>query len=845
MKIRQHHLVLSLMAMTLLLSAATWVAAATPATTPAGTPTARTQTDRAVGLANGSVALSFSRQTGALVSLKNLRTNDEYLKGPENDGNPFRVYLDTTDDMPPAAKAGDPFRVTPVEDAMGGKTIDAKDCRLVKSAFNREGAAGVLSLVLAHPDSKLEFMLTVTLPDDDVVAQCALEIGNAGSKAHRVMTAMPYLTGISLGPDRASNKGVKVRQWGMTNLPAWSDTGWPYPIWNMRWNAVYDYGADEGLGVIVADGKAQPGRIFRRFAPSGMSVLHYPAPMLAPRQRIKLPTAKILVHQGDWRFVGRKYRDELDEDFTQRMAPEWLKQISVLGSCPNFAAVAQGPGDTGRTPPSFEDSAAHLLSWPYEAGGCAGWPQAIKGGEFPTYTGDYAVRADMGGAESLKKAIEKAHAADQRVLLNIAFHTIHRDAQFLRGKNPADYWVQPGPKAEFDQSPEKKNFFACMGYKPWQDQLISVCTRLLKETGADGFYLDEGGGVYWPCFNPAHHHKSPYNVGEKLWGVKFHQRLRQAMDQVNPQTMLITENVNESLLPYLDGAHSGETPTRDFPPFAFVFPRFRSAGYAPVIPAMLSDMNAGDGAAAMSDLRPPPNAIAYHEQIQGKGGFAPTTMGFEGKDPAMIKSLTPTNLRWAELRTTFQEALDAGDSTLHDPVAEVDNPSDYVARLWRGPRYWLLNAGHFAGWPLSQPVRFRLPELPENITEAYEIDLTNFNAEPTQLAREPGGIYVTIHHGFSAVLLPTSDCPPLMLVPPVEPCNIGKQIDIPLRALAPWRKDSAPIRVNMAIPGVFPAKTLELPITIQAQPPADAVRGFHFLRISGDCLPLKRNFLVR
>ncbi|NRB28052.1 MAG: hypothetical protein HRU37_10285, partial [Roseibacillus sp.] len=67
-----------------------------------------------VELANDRVSLSFDEKTGALISLKNVATGDEYLKGPTAGGNPFRAYIDTKDILPPAAKAGMPFSVTPV-----------------------------------------------------------------------------------------------------------------------------------------------------------------------------------------------------------------------------------------------------------------------------------------------------------------------------------------------------------------------------------------------------------------------------------------------------------------------------------------------------------------------------------------------------------------------------------------------------------------------------------------------------------------------------------------------------------------------------------------------------------
>lgn len=822
-------------------------AAPTTARVQTASPTQRTQTDSTVGLANGSVSIAFDRKTGALKSLKNLATNDEYLKGPETDGNPFRLYLDTKDTMPPAARAGDPYRTTPLEDAMGGQIVDASACRLTSSSFDRTEHGGVLKLVVQHPRSKLEMALTVALPDEDVSSDWTLQVANGGGTRHRVMVAFPYLTGLAIGPDRSANRGVKLRQWGMSNLPAWAQTGWPYPIWNMQWNAAYDPATDQGLGMIVADDKARPGKIFRRFAPSGMSVLHYPAAELSARQSVKLPTAQILVHRHDWRFVAERYRRFITKSFPQHQAPEWLRLISVLGSCPNFGPIGRGE-DAGKPVPTFADTSSSFFSWAYEGGGLGGWQELLKGGAFPGYTGDYIVRADMGGAASLKQAVDKAHAGGQRVLLTIAFHTMHRDALFLKGRNPRDFWVQPSPDADFDKTVTNKNFFACMGYKPWQDQFISVCTRLLAETGVDGFYLDEGGNAYWPCFNPAHKHTDPYNLNETFWGVTMHKRLREAMDKVNPHAILTAESANEANMPYLDGVHCGETPDRYGIPFGIVYPRLRKNCYAPTVPAMLNDMNAGDGALAMSDQRPMPDAVAYHEQIQGKGGVAPATLGFEEKDPEQVKKLTPSNLRWAELRTSFSETLDQGDQALPDPVAvAVENPSEYVARLWRGPRYWLLTAGHFAAWPLDKPMRFKLPELDEQIHAAYEIDLTTLDARPTQLSRGADGIYVTIHHGFSAVLLPKPQCPPLIITDPEMPTLKAEgTYQIGLRALAPWHAEPRDVVIKVVAAGleVQPAQP-SLPGVVQLKVPPGLGVGCYFLRITGDCLPVKRNLWRR
>src|SRR5579871_5872938 len=85
-----------------------------------------------IGLTNGLVSLRFDRNTGALVSLRNDVCRDEYLKPPGREGNPFRVYLDTTEPPPPAIDSG--WWGGKIEGTLGGRLAEAADCRLVSAS---------------------------------------------------------------------------------------------------------------------------------------------------------------------------------------------------------------------------------------------------------------------------------------------------------------------------------------------------------------------------------------------------------------------------------------------------------------------------------------------------------------------------------------------------------------------------------------------------------------------------------------------------------------------------------------------------------------------------------------
>ena len=113
-------------------------------------------------LANSHLSLSFDRATGALVSVLNLTTRDEYLKDATGVGNPFRVYAGLIHpyDFRSAYSGENSDPAT-----LGGQTVEAAACRLVDWSSRREPGAGVLTLKLDHASAGLALELTARLPD--------------------------------------------------------------------------------------------------------------------------------------------------------------------------------------------------------------------------------------------------------------------------------------------------------------------------------------------------------------------------------------------------------------------------------------------------------------------------------------------------------------------------------------------------------------------------------------------------------------------------------------------------------------------------------------------------------
>jgi hypothetical protein len=145
-----------------------------------------------VGLRNALVEVAFDASTGALLSLKNLTSNDEYLKDPGGSGNPFRVYLNARE-LPAIVTATFPWRVALLNDTnnLGGQLVEPSGCQLVQSDFCHTNGVGILRLTSQHALAKLWFESEFRLPDNADAVECCLVVRNAGDKVQSVITAFP------------------------------------------------------------------------------------------------------------------------------------------------------------------------------------------------------------------------------------------------------------------------------------------------------------------------------------------------------------------------------------------------------------------------------------------------------------------------------------------------------------------------------------------------------------------------------------------------------------------------------------------------------------------------------
>jgi len=90
----------------------------------------------------------------------------------------------------------------------------------------------------------------------------------------------------------------------------------------------------------------------------------------------------------------------------------------------------------------------------------------------------------------------------------------------------------------------------CPAYPPARDYMVQLARRMIVDWKADGFYMDAIFTVP-PCYNPAHHHKSPYDSVRQL--ADLFREFGKVIEQYDPQGMLMIcpcgTTINHCLLP--------------------------------------------------------------------------------------------------------------------------------------------------------------------------------------------------------------------------------------------------------------------------------------------------------
>jgi alpha-galactosidase len=283
-----------------------------------------------------------------------------------------------------------------------------------------------------------------------------------------------------------------------------------------------------------------------------------PRRVLAPRAALATPRAFITVHRGDFYEPLATYRAML-----RAQGVGFLRASANLYD-PVWWTYAFGhnfrPAEVYNTIPKFKELG---IQW------------IIINNRWWDHYGDWMPRTDkFGGEAGFKQMLGRLHREGFKCLLwwlpygvqvkEYSRSGLYNDPEGHPRQSPqiekmisvsADVALRHHDWLILDDKglivPVTRKLAAlCPAYPPAQDYMVQLARHMIGNWKADGFYMD---AVYTvpPCYNPVHHHASPYDSVKQL--ASLFQTFRRVIEQYDPQGMLMLcpcgTTMNHCLLP--------------------------------------------------------------------------------------------------------------------------------------------------------------------------------------------------------------------------------------------------------------------------------------------------------
>jgi hypothetical protein len=612
-------------------------------------------------LANERLSLSFDGKTGELTSMRNLETGNEYLRGERRGGNIFAVHHGFTGLFDVTAPNGGTPRLAVDPASVTRSIFGPREATHV--AFAERSGKASRRLAVTYTGTLWKAVLTLTLASGSSTVECDLAVTNTDTIPASCLCVFPYVSGLRLGSGKR------------TKMVTLSEAGYIRPLWcdyeggiygnagqmSMQWGAAFDPDSGDAFGFIVRDAELRNKDIHYR-KPS-IEVRYFPPANLFPGETIRLPRAALMVYSGDWKPTAEAYHRWFVSAFPPVRQPPWIRSLdSHLGQWfrkrKPGAQVVGVPGLENHLK-SFEELPDVYRRLPVGciefAFHCEGSSRlhSIDGEKHFWHTdGDNVVRADMGGARALRKGIAGTHALGMHFSFYVEGYIVPFDADII-AKQGALSWTVMNRDGSYLGSYTRQGFVhMCPGCAEWQDHLARTSARLVRETGADGLRLDSLGYYFYPCYNPAHGHHSPWDFNR--WMDELLGKVARAVRAVRPDCLLTTETGVDFYARHFNGALTQQGHPREL-------------------------------VSVFGDVAPMRVALPEYYMIPHNpcGPLAAALMGYPGGSGGSQAGgpLTELDKLWRSVRFAAAETIRWGDAAAPNPVA---SRPDVECRIFNG-----------------------------------------------------------------------------------------------------------------------------------------------------------------
>ena len=520
-----------------------------------------------VTIENGSAAFSFDRGSGALVSVRNRVTGNEYLQGTAERGNVFAVYYDFTGEFEVTGAERESPHAATLPAAITDSVFEPFQAGTPRFARGGSGDARTLTVEYDSDDAAapLRASLGVGLGPDADSSIWSLALTNTGAAPVTCMCSFPLLSGLRLGSGDG-NLMVVNDQAGYV-LPLWAHSGGTYGnarYMSMQWGCVFDERSRDAFGFIVRDADIRNKQI--RYLEPSIEVSYFPPFSIPPGETVTFPEVEIMVYTGDWKRAAQRYRHWFSGSVGSVRHADWARRIDGHGagwfekrgqSHPEGYPHVMLPLDR------FEDLPELYHAVPVDcqeyAFHCSrSQPAEITGKRMLWTDADNVIRGDLGGAPALREGIRRIHELGYHFTFYVEGYLCPGDAEIVRRQGAREWAVMNRDGSNFGAyTTEGENLgcgllHLCTGCAEWQEHLARTAARLVRETGADGVRLDSLGFYGFPCYHPGHRHESPFDYNR--WLQQMLRKVAAAVRKENPDCLLTTEGGADFFGRHFDGA---------------------------------------------------------------------------------------------------------------------------------------------------------------------------------------------------------------------------------------------------------------------------------------------------
>jgi hypothetical protein len=288
----------------------------------------------------------------------------------------------------------------------------------------------------------------------------------------------------------------------------------------------------------------------------GLAVKHQA--FCAAGQRWALPPTVIMPYAGSWHTAARTYR-AWSESIVQSLAvPEWSRNASGWLLC----ILKQQNGEVHWDYASLGKLCDVADARGLDILGLFGWAHGGHDHLYPEYFPD----PKMGGEEALRKALREIRQRGKRSILYANGQLIEQGTEFWNKEGHA-LAVLKRDGAPVQQTYHKYRTTApfrfglgCLVAPAWFDRMLALAVQA-NALGADGILYDQLG-VNEPlaCYAAGHGHPVPAMVYVED-RVHFLRRIEEHMRKLNPDFVVMTEGLHDSVLGSISLFHGCMTGT--------------------------------------------------------------------------------------------------------------------------------------------------------------------------------------------------------------------------------------------------------------------------------------------